>query len=145
MSDSTALREANQALIERLNSRRPAIIRTLQGRVTDADAETGTCVMEFEIGEDLCHSTNVVQGGIITAMLDATMSHATFARHKDITGLASLEIKVSFLEPSLAGRFTCRGQIRGGGYKIGFLEGELFSEDGRLTATASTTAKFTRG
>ena len=132
-------------LIEKLNSHRPGIIRTLNGKIVDVDTDTGVCVMEYEIGENLCHSTNIVQGGIITAMLDATMSHATFAQQPDIKGLASLEIKVSFLEPSLAGRFTCRGVIRRSGFKIGFLEGELYNSDGQLTATASTTSKFSRG
>ena len=130
-------------LIATLNNHRPAIIRTLGGYITDVDE--GLCVMEYDISEELCHSTNVVQGGIVTAMLDATMSHAVFANHREVTGLASLEIKVSFLEPSLAGRFTCRGIIRRAGYKISFLEGELYNADGILTATASHTAKLTRG
>ncbi len=130
-------------LIAKLNNHRPAIIRTLGGTIVDVD--DGRCVMEFDIGENLCHSTNVVQGGIITAMLDATMAHAVFAHNPDVTGLASLEIKVSFLEPSLAGRFTCRGIIRRAGYKISFLEGELYNADGTLTATSSHTAKLSRG
>jgi uncharacterized protein (TIGR00369 family) len=135
---------AKAELIEKLNSHRAGIIRTLQGRVTDVDPEAGTLDMEFDIGGELCHSVNIVQGGIVTAMLDATMSHATFAQQPDVRGLSSLEIKVSFLEPSLAGRFRCRGMLKRSGYKIGFLEGELFDSEGKLTATASTTAKFIR-
>ncbi len=129
-------------LIAKLNNHRPAIIRTLGGVISDV--EDGLCVMEFDIGEQLCHSTNVVQGGIVTAMLDAAMAHAVFANNPDVIGLASLEIKVSFLEPSLAGRFSCRGSIRRAGYKISFLEGELYNAAGTLTATASHTAKLTR-
>lgn len=138
MSDSKA------ELIEKLNAHRSAIIRTLKGHIVDVDTEAGSLVMEYEIGEELCHSTNIVQGGIITAMLDATMSHTTFAQQPDVRALNSLEIKVSFLEPSLAGRFTCRGQLRRTGYKISFLEGELYNSEGTLTATASTTAKLIR-
>ncbi len=141
MTDASATSRAE--LIAGLNNHRPAIIRTLGGVIVDIDE--GLCVMEYDIGEELCHSTSIVQGGIVTAMLDATMSHAVFANHRDVTGLASLEIKVSFLEPSLAGRFTCRGTIRRAGYKISFLEGELYNADGVLTATSSHTAKLTRG
>ena len=132
------------AIIQRLNAHRAAIIETLKGRVVDVDTDAGLCVMEFDIGQELCHSTNIVQGGIVTAMLDACMSHATFAQQPDVTVLSSLEIKVSFLEPSLAGQFTCRGSLRRAGYKIGFLDGELYDAEGTLTATASTTAKFGR-
>lgn len=136
--------DAKAELIEKLNGHKAAIIRTLNGNIVDVDTEAGTLVMEYEIGEELCHSTNIVQGGIVTAMLDACMSHATFAQQPDVVQLSSLEIKVSFLEPSLAGRFTCHGRLRRVGYKIGFLEGELYNSAGKLTATASTTAKLTR-
>jgi len=133
-----------QAIVDQLNANAPGIIRSLGGVVLEIDPKAGSCLFQFDIDESLCHSVNIVQGGIIAAMLDATMSHATFGQQRDVIGLASLEIKVSFLEASHAGRFTCRGWIRRAGYKIGFLEGELYNAEGVLTATASTTAKFTR-
>ena len=133
-----------QAIVDRMNASRPAIIQSLGGSVIAADPDAGTCTMRFDISEALCHSTNVVQGGIITAMLDASMSHAVFARYPDVNQLSSLEIKVNFLEPSLAGEFSCRASIRRAGYKIAFLEGELYSGEGQLTATATTTAKLGR-
>jgi uncharacterized protein (TIGR00369 family) len=136
--------QQSRDIIDRLNAQRPAIIRSLRGRISSVDIDAGSCVIEYEIGENLCHSTNIVQGGIVTAMLDAAMTHAAFAQQPDITGLASLEIKVSFLEPSLAGKFSCRGWIRRSGYRVAFLEGELYSGEGKLTATASTTAKLSR-
>ncbi len=137
--------DSKQALIDTLNEHAPAIIRSLNGKIIDVDTEAGLCIMEWEIGENLCHSGNVVQGGIITAMLDATMSHAVFSQQRDVTGLASLEIKVSFLEPCLAGRFICHGRIRRAGYKILFLEGDLYNSEGSLAATSSHTAKISRG
>ena len=108
-------REA-QDIVDRLNARRPAIIRSLGGRISSVDTDAGSCVIEYDIGENLCHSTNIVQGGIVTAMLDAAMTHAALAQQSDIEALASLEIKVSF----------------------------LYSAEGRLTAAASTTAKLSR-
>jgi uncharacterized protein (TIGR00369 family) len=136
--------EANSKLVDRMNAHRSAIIETLGGCVREADPSAGICVMDYDIDERLCHSTNIVQGGIITAMLDAAMTHATFAQQRDVIGLASLEVKVSFLEPSLAGRFSCYGKVRRCGYKVAFLEGELYNAEGKLTATASTTARLNR-
>ena len=136
--------QETQGIIDRLNAQRPAIIRSLGGRISSVDTDAGSCVIEYEIGENLCHSTDIVQGGIVTAMLDAAMTHAALAQQPDITSLASLEIKVSFLEPSLAGRFSCRGWVRRSGYRVAFLEGELYDAKGRLTATASTTARLSR-
>lgn len=87
---------------------------------------------------------DIVQGGFVTAMLDAAMFHAAFGLHPDITNVATLEIKVSFLEPSRAGRFHCRGRLLKLGRSTGFMEGELFDENGVLTATATTTARLVR-
>ncbi len=133
------------AIIEGMNAHRPAIIHTLKGEVVELDIEAGRCRFHFDIDRSLCHSENVVQGGIVTAMLDASMSHAVFCQAPDVKGLATLEIKTSFLEPSLAGRFICEGTIRKLAYKLAFLDGELFAEDGTLTATATATAKLLRG
>ena len=131
-------------IIETMNQRRPAILHTLNGAVIALDVEAGLCTMQFDIDLSLCHSGNIVQGGIVTAMLDAASSHAVFGQARDITALATLEIKTSFLEPSLAGRFTCEGRVRKMSYKLGFMDAELFDDAGKLTATASTTVKILR-
>lgn len=133
-----------QAMVESLNERRPACIETLGGHTVAIDKAAGSCTMEFELGTEFCHSVDVVQGGFVTAMLDAAMSHAVFCSHPDITTVATLEIKVSFFEPSRAGRFRATGVIRKMGRSTGFLEGELYDENGLLTAIASTTAKLGR-
>jgi len=134
----------NTAVIDGMNAHRPAVIHTLGGEVIALDLEAGLCTMQFQIDESLCHSGNVVQGGIITAMLDAAMSHAVFCQAPDVRSVATLEIKTSFLAPSLAGRFVCTGRIRKLAYKLAFMDGELFGDDGSLTATATTTAKLQR-
>ena len=134
----------DQAIIERLNSRQPACIKTLGGKTVAIDRDGLSCTMEFELGTEFCHSVDVVQGGFITAMLDAAMSHAVFCSHPDVVAIATLEIKVSFLEPSRAGRFSAHGVIRKIGWGTGFMEAELYDENGLLTATATTTAKLGR-
>jgi uncharacterized protein (TIGR00369 family) len=134
----------DQAIIETLNGRRPACIKTLGGKTVAIDREARSCTMEFELGTEFCHSEDVVQGGFITAMLDAAMSHAVFCNNPDIVAVATLEIKVSFFEPSRAGRFSAHGVIRKMGWGTGFMEAELYDENGLLTAIATTTAKLGR-
>lgn len=134
----------NRELIEQLNSHAPGFIDMLGGRVIEVDPEAGSCTFEFNVGHEFCHSGDVVQGGFVTAMLDATMSHAALGHQNDIINVATLEIKVSFLEPSQAGRFRCHGWMRKTGRSTGFMEAELYGENGRLTATATTTAKLVR-
>jgi uncharacterized protein (TIGR00369 family) len=77
-------------------------------------------------------------------MLDAAMSHAVFGLDKSIENVSSLEIKTNYLEPTRAGKLRAVGSILKSGYKVAFLEAQLFNEAGLLTATASSVAKLVR-
>lgn len=133
-----------ESMIPALNARRPAFLEKLGGKVVALDRDAGTCTMSFDINTDFCHSIDIIQGGFITAMLDAAASHAAFALVDGVTALATLEIKVSFLEPSRAGVYRAVGIINRVGQSTAFLSGELYTEDGRLTAMATTTARLIR-
>jgi len=130
-----------EARIEYLNQNRPACLLTLDGRVESMNPREKSAAMSFTMPLDFCHSGNVVQGGFVAAMLDAAMSHAVFTHIDNVVALPTLELKVSYLAASLAGSFSAKGKIIRAGKSIVFLEGELFNEQGELTATASSTAK----
>jgi uncharacterized protein (TIGR00369 family) len=100
--------------------------------------------MTFKVGEDLCHSGDIVQGGFITAMLDAAMSHAVFAYDDTVGNLASLEISTRYLEITRAGTLRAVGRIVRLSHKTAFLDGQLFNEEGRLLATTQSVAKVVR-
>lgn len=133
-----------ESVIPALNARRPAFLGMLGGQVVALDRDAGTCTMAFDISTDFCHSVDIIQGGFVTAMLDAAASHAAFALVDGVTALATLEIKVSFLEPSRAGVYRAVGVINRVGQSTAFLSGELYTDDGRLTAMATTTARLIR-
>ena len=130
--------------IDALNARRPAFIDLLGGSIVAADSAAQSCTFEFNVSTQFCHSIDVVQGGFITTMLDAAMSHAVFASLEGVSTVSSLEIKTSYLEPTRAGRLTAVGQLLKNGYKTAFLEGRLYNEDGLLTAMTSSVAKIGR-
>lgn len=129
-----------------LNAHTPGFIHMLGGKIVACDREAQCLTFEFDVSTDFCHSGNVVQGGFTTAMLDATMSHAVFAvlGRDSIRNVSSLEIKTSFIAPTLAGKHTVVGQIIRSTYKTVFLEGRLYNPQGELTATASSVAKLVR-
>ncbi|MDO8863439.1 PaaI family thioesterase [Haliea sp. E1-2-M8] len=126
------------------NEHLPPCLQILNTRLLDFDSEAGTAELEFEVSEQFCHSVNIVQGGNVTVMLDAAMSHALFLQETDVVALPTLELKVSFLEPTLAGRLTARGKVIKSGRSIAFLEGTLINAEGLVAATASSTAKLVR-
>jgi uncharacterized protein (TIGR00369 family) len=134
-----------QEVIEALNEQAPKFIKLLGGRIVDFDRQSRTCTFKFNVSTDFCHSINVVQGGFITAMLDAAMSHAIFAEGDGtLVNVSSLEIKTSYLETTHAGELTAVGKVMKSAYKTAFIEAQLFNEDGALTATASSVAKLVR-
>ena len=130
--------------VEQLSNHKPAFFALLKGHTASVDSEAQSMQIDFEIGTDMCHSVNVVQGGFVATMLDTTMAHTVFALEENIINVATLEIKVSYLEPSLAGKFRARGQVVKIGRSTGFLTAELFNAEGQLTATATSTVKLIR-
>ncbi len=130
--------------ISNMNHHIPPCLQVLNGRLVDFDEEQGSCEMHFDVSEQFCHSVNVVQGGNVTVMLDAAMAHAVFAMDDSIAALPSLEIKVSFLEPTLAGPARALGKVIRAGRSTAFLEGTLINHEGKVSARASSTAKIIR-
>ena len=130
--------------VERMNADAPAVIRTLKGRVVAFAPERHELRMQFEIGLEFCHTVDIVQGGFITAMLDASMAHVVIAAEHGKVRVSSIDINVSFLRPARAGSYTAVGSIVKSGRTIAFLKAELYSAKGELVATATSSAHLSR-
>lgn len=131
-------------IIQLLNQNKPACVQTLNGQVLAFSPEKNQLTMQFEPGLDCCHSVDIVQGGYITAMLDAAMAHVVIASEKFRVALSSIDINVSFLRPSRSGRYTAVGSIVKLGKTVGYLRAELFNDKGELTASATSSVYLTR-
>jgi uncharacterized protein (TIGR00369 family) len=131
-------------IVEQMNARQPAVIRSLKGRVAGFAPERRELRMEFHIGPEFCHTVDIVQGGFISAMLDASMAHAVLAVEHFKVRMSSIDIHVSFLRPARAGGFTAVGSIVKSGRTVAFLKAELYSDKGELVATATSSAHLTR-
>ena len=131
-------------IIDLLNQHKPACVQTLNGRVLEFFPEKNQLTMQFEPGLNCCHSHDIVQGGFITSMLDAAMAHLTIATEGFAITLSSIDINVSFLRPSRAGRYTAVGSIVKLGKTVGYLKAELFNDKGALTATATSSVHLSR-
>ncbi|MFT6287567.1 MAG: hypothetical protein ACJA09_002321 [Alcanivorax sp.] len=133
-----------QQRIDQLNANAPAFFAMMGGVLVDFDIDEGSCTIEFDLSRDFCHSVNIVQGGFVTAMLDASMSHAIFSSDPEVTMVASLDVNTSYLEPTLAGKSKAVGRIVKAHYKTVFLESQVYNEAGVLTAIASSVVKIGR-
>jgi acyl-coenzyme A thioesterase PaaI-like protein len=109
-----------------------------------SDAEAGLARVRFVARTEFAHSNGtVVQGGLVTAWLDCAMAFAVNAKDA-AAGLASLELKISFLDRADVATFEAEARILRWGRSVVFLEADLWALDGRLIARASSTGKLVR-
>lgn len=105
------------------------------------DAAEKSATAGFTVRREYCHTNGTIaQGGFITAWLDAAMAQAAIHATNHAFGVASLEIKVSFLERVGPGEGRAVGRVVRSGKRVAFLEGDLFNPEGKLAAQATSTA-----
>ncbi|MEM6803739.1 MAG: PaaI family thioesterase [Bacteroidota bacterium] len=131
-----------EQIIAGMNAMRPPFLDALGCVILDVDPNERSCKMEYNIGPEFCHSVNIVQGGFVTAMLDAVSTHAIFGSEEGIVGVSTLELKVSYYAPSLSGKFIATGKVEKLTRNFAFLSADLFNEEGERTASLTSTAKI---
>ena len=106
------------------------------------DPEAGTIEVAFTATEQFLNSVGVVQGGILAAMLDATMGTGLLATLGPGQFAPTTDLHVQFLRPARLGRLTGHGRIVHRGQDIAFLAGQLLDDSGQIVAAATATAKI---
>lgn len=127
-----------------LNANAPPAMQTLGGQVLEFNEDEKRVLVKFTASKSLCNHDDAIQGGFICGMLDAAMAHAVFCMLREHAIVATLEIKVSYLEICRAGELFASGTVIRYGKTVTFLEAELRDDDDRLLATASSTARVIR-
>ena len=118
----------------------PTLQSTL-GQVRVITDDSGRSVIEYEVGEHMCHSGGVAQGGFVCGWIDAAMAHASISILPDMTPM-SLEMKVSYFAPARPGRVVAEGWIEKRGRSTCFAEGRLLDPAGNVLAKASSTIRL---
>jgi uncharacterized protein (TIGR00369 family) len=118
------------------------LIDLLGWRLIDARPDEGWIRVGFIGKEEFCTAGGFVQGGILSAMLDATMSAAVFAMTYGKLYPPTISMTVNFLAPARPGPITGEARVTQLGKSVAFVEGRLTTDDGTLLATASTNARL---
>ena len=120
----------------------PKFLSILGSQGFNYDKRKGIAEMKFLIGDDLTHSNGtIVQGGFITAMLDASMAHLLILKGESKINPLSLNVNVAFLAPGKPGEFVASSKIDRLGKSVAFTSATLHQGD-LLIATASATNKL---
>lgn len=137
MSDADMLRHIRENVVE------PT--RLLNTEFLELDSQRGFCRCRFTIVPAFCHSQGTIcQGGFLTGMVDIAMANAALAKGRFACAVPTLEMKISFLEAVGPGPALAEGRVLRWGGSVGFLDGDLRDETGRLIVHATCTVKIVR-
>ena len=119
--------------------------RSLNGEFLKLHSKRGVSRCRFKIVPAFCHSQGTIcQGGFLTGMVDIAMANAALAKERFTCAVPTLELKISFFEPVGLGHVIAEGRVLRWGGSVGFLEGDIRDEPGRLAAHATCTVKIVR-
>jgi uncharacterized protein (TIGR00369 family) len=98
--------------------------------------EDDACTVAFDIKDFMFNPQGSVHGGIIALAMDVSMGHLLKKKQGAAT---TLEMKVQYLRPVLAGRVRATGRFLRQGRSASFLESRMLDESEKVLAVATAT------
>ena len=120
----------------------PPCSKLLGWRPLDARPQEGWIRIGFDGKPEFCNPAGLIQGGILSAMLDDTMGPAVFVKTEGRLYTATISMNISFLAPAEIGPIFGEATVVQLGRTIVFTSGKLMNEAGRLLATATASARL---
>lgn len=113
----------------------------LGSEFTGWDEASQTASMRFTVKREMCTWRGGVQGGLIAGYLDEVMGYAFVAATSGTQAPLNLDLSMTMIRLIPEGAvITGKGRVVKSGRRVLFLEGELFDEEGRVLARATSTA-----
>jgi uncharacterized protein (TIGR00369 family) len=108
----------------------------------------GEAEIAVDVRREQQNSWQVAHGGLLMTLLDVALAHAarsprTGVAEEPEVGVATVEMKTSFLQPA-EGRLVARGRLLHRTRTIAFCEGDVRDAQGRVCAHATGTFKYLR-
>ncbi|HYK24868.1 MAG TPA: PaaI family thioesterase [Steroidobacteraceae bacterium] len=116
------------------------LAQELGGEILELSTESGLAMLAFNPPARFAQGGGVLQGGIITALLDFAMAFAAHAKLRgEERGFATASMSIQFLRAAPPARYVAHGRIVRAGRKLLFAEARLVaaSAPDDLIATAS--------
>lgn len=135
----------DQVLIRKCQAERiPVAVQTspllekLATEIDRVDGDLRTVTLAFSPDEFFLQAMNVVQGGVVSIMLDFALAASVLAELPDGHSAVSTSLTVSFVKPAMAGRFVAVATVDHVGRNCAFARGTLARSDGVIVATATS-------
>ena len=118
-----------------------AFVRSLGMELLHMDA--GRSEVALSVAPDHLNAWGVAHGGVLMTMLDVAMAMAARSVHASGHGVATVEMKTSFMRPA-EGRLHAHGHLQHATSTLAFCQAELLDDAGQLCASATGTFKYLR-
>jgi uncharacterized protein (TIGR00369 family) len=101
--------------------------------------ETGQASLRFDVAARHKQLHGVVHGGLLAALADTTGAMAAYTVTPKGTALATIELKINYLEAVAGGRVRAEARVLRAGRNFVVSECEIFDAKGTLAAKALLT------
>lgn len=116
-----------------------APVGNLIGMTVEPHQTLGEATVRLAVDERHHNPMGTVHGGILALLADTAMGVA-FGRTLDASQtFGTIDIRVDFVRPVGTTELKAVGTMVKRGARVGFLKAEIFSQSGRLVATANCT------
>src|SRR5216683_50539 len=99
----------------------------------------GRAVVTLAAGQQHANPMGTLHGGILCDIADAAMGMAFASTLAPGESFTTIELKINFFRPVWEARLRAEGKVVRRGSAIGYIEGEITDEGGRLVAKAAST------
>lgn len=106
-------------------------------------AEDGESELRLKLAPQHLNSWEVMHGGVTMALLDVALSTASRSTAPEGTGVVTIEMKTSFMQPG-SGEMSAFGRVLHRSTTMAYCEGEVRDANGKLIAKAMGTFKYLR-
>ncbi|HEB91389.1 MAG TPA: PaaI family thioesterase [Deltaproteobacteria bacterium] len=99
----------------------------------------GSTTLQLDLSQKHMSRANRAHGGVLFTLLDTALGRSILNHLPAGRGCATVEIKVNYFRPVQRGRITARARMRELTRSLGYAEGEVLNEEGKVLARASGT------
>jgi acyl-CoA thioesterase len=99
----------------------------------------GAFTLELELQPMHMSRAERAHGGVLFTLLDTALGRSVLEALPEGRGCATLEISIHYFRPVQSGRIRARGRVRELTRSLGYAEGEIENEQGKVLARASGT------
>ncbi len=110
--------------------------------LVEHDTEQMYSKVTFQARPEMKNFGGVIQGGILSAMMDDAMGFNCFVSMGMKASQATIDLHTHFLKAVPLGPTTVEAWVTRAGKSVAFLEAKLYDESGELAARATSSTKL---